>query len=339
MKHVIRNLLTLTFAVSISLVSMAQTNERSDSLFYLGQQKKKAKQYKEALTFFTEALVIDARNVHYLTQRGSTYLYTEQYSEGLTDLNRALMYQPNYDKALAEKASFFAGVGMFKDALTYSNLTMEYATSDSLYFVGLKARADAYMLEKQYVQAVNDFKQYLSEYDSLNISAITYMGIASYRIHQTEEEAQKAIALFKKAARLDSADALILSNLAYFLSKEKVYDEALIAVNKALSIDNSFYRAYNNRGYIRLKMGDTKGAMEDIKASIGINNKNPYAYKNRGEVYVVMEEIDKACRDFKKAIDYGFSEMFGNEAQVLYNTHCTEQQAIEEATQEMLQNK
>ena len=73
---------------------------------------------------------------------------------------------------------------------------------------------------------------------------------------------------------------------------------------------------------MKLKLGNTKEALKDVNKSLKIKEFNAYAYKNRALIYIELGQNENACLDLKQAIDYGYSQQYGDEVKELIKTNC-----------------
>ncbi|RIA88526.1 hypothetical protein C1645_806747 [Glomus cerebriforme] len=70
---------------------------KKDSLIlcYYGEILSKKEEYVEAITYFTEANIIDPENVHNLNKKAIAYFILRKYDEMLSDLNKVIQFNPN----------------------------------------------------------------------------------------------------------------------------------------------------------------------------------------------------------------------------------------------------
>ncbi|NML39719.1 tetratricopeptide repeat protein [Chitinophaga sp. G-6-1-13] len=75
-------------------------------------------------------------------------------------------------------------------------------------------------------------------------------------------------------------------------------------------------------GHAKYQLKDLKNALKDIQRSVALDPKNSYAYRNRALVYLAMKQPDKACEDLHRAINLGYTTMYGDDVQQLLEKHC-----------------
>lgn len=80
--------------------------------------------------------------------------------------------------------------------------------------------------------------------------------------------------------------------------------------------------SYNNRAYNKYKLGDLKGALADVEKSIRLYPTNSYAFRNRALIYIAMKKNANACQDINKALELGFTTMYGDQVEKLKEEHC-----------------
>lgn len=76
-----------------------------------------AKDYDNAIKFYTEALELNPSNAIYYSNRSLAYLRTECYGYALADATKALEIDKNYIKGYYRRATSNMALGKFKAAL------------------------------------------------------------------------------------------------------------------------------------------------------------------------------------------------------------------------------
>src|SRR2546429_6418688 len=70
---------------------------RKDSLIlcYYGEILNSMKRYNDAISYFTEASIIDPENRHILIKRAISYYLIQKYEEALLDFNKSIKLDPD----------------------------------------------------------------------------------------------------------------------------------------------------------------------------------------------------------------------------------------------------
>lgn len=76
-----------------------------------------AKDYDNAIKYYTEALELNPSNAIYYSNRSLAYLRTECYGYALADATKALEIDKNYIKGYYRRATSNMALGKFKAAL------------------------------------------------------------------------------------------------------------------------------------------------------------------------------------------------------------------------------
>jgi tetratricopeptide (TPR) repeat protein len=113
-----------------------------------------------------------------------------------------------------------------------------------------------------------------------------------------------------------------------FYVKEKMgdYKGALDDYTKAIGFltgdTMNECKAYCNRGHAKFMMKDYRGALQDLETAISLNPSDPYIYRNRALIFIEIKNKPMICFDLKKALDLGFTEQYGDEAEKLMKQYC-----------------
>lgn len=81
--------------------------------------------YKEALRFFTNALLIEPQNTAYLFAKGRTNVKLEKYVEALIDFDYALINEPHHANIHSEKGVAFFHLNRLDESLASMNMAQK----------------------------------------------------------------------------------------------------------------------------------------------------------------------------------------------------------------------
>lgn len=300
------------------------------SFFFQQSNAQKAKQLLEkakalvkvnktesALLILKEVKKIDSLNYVAITMTAEIYFVQKKWDDCYEALSYGIKYYPDS-----------SGLFYFRGGLLYITLNTDAAIADYTATLNLTNddtlirrcflnRGDCYAQKRAFQLAYEDyFKANLI--DSNNLDVLNNMATALDELGRSDE----AISILNKIITIDSSYIGPYVNLGYQYTKLGKYAEALRYFDKALLINKEEPLALNNRGLTKYYLKDYTGAITDIESSIKIYPSNSYAFKNRALVYLALKQNDKACADLQKALDFAFTQMYGNEVLELKKANC-----------------
>jgi len=201
----------------------------------------------------------------------------------------------------------------YKDAILEFNQAIEEDTnfSEAYYKRGV---ANIYL--EGYESAINDFNKAV-ELDPENTFLLVYRGDA----YGQTGEYNKALTDYKTVLEINSHHFQARFNRGLLFNLINDYENAKKDFDIIIQSNTDHAPSYNYRSYSLLKLGMLNEALADVNKSIEMLE-NPMAFRNRALIYFAMDSTDKACLNLTFAIDTGFGEKFGSEAQDLFNLHC-----------------
>ena len=96
------------------------------------------------------------------------------------------------------------------------------------------------------------------------------------------------------------------NNLAYRISKQGNYNNALILVNRAITQDPKNHAGYDTRAYIKYYLEDYGGALEDSNTSINFDSNAGVKFDHRGYINMRLGNKEDAMKDWETAVEKGF---------------------------------
>ncbi|GBC10879.1 hypothetical protein RclHR1_09990004 [Rhizophagus clarus] len=84
------------YSVALKTLDRLLNINKEDSIIlcYCGEILSNMEKYREAISYFTKANIIDPENVHNLNKRAVTYLTIQEYDKSLSDLNKVIQLKP-----------------------------------------------------------------------------------------------------------------------------------------------------------------------------------------------------------------------------------------------------
>ena len=117
----------------------------------------------------------------------------------------------------------------------------------------------------------------------------------------------KAFKNYESALDLDSLNALVLNNYAYYLSEDGTNLERAEEMSNMSNILSPKTASFNDTyGWILYQMGKYDQALEWLlKAELNGGDESPEIMEHIGDSYVKLQQANKALRYWKKAIELG----------------------------------
>jgi tetratricopeptide (TPR) repeat protein len=245
--------------------------------------------YRDAISFYNNAIDADPKNAAAYSVRGWAYYKIGDYSSALKDTNRALYLKTDFPSALVNRSTTLWGMKQYDKALVDINRSIELKPD---YSRAYQIRSLIHISMKNEVKAVEDGNKAI-EFNPKNSYAYHNRGNA-YRNLGRYEEAFKDPNVYHGRG------------YAYFLQKK--YDDALRDINKALEMNQNPATALANpvsavylRGLVYNQLKDYKGAIQDFSKVIEFEKDNAGAYYNRSLSYKQIGKADESASDLKKA--------------------------------------
>lgn len=273
--------------------------------------------YKKAVKVCDKAIHSNENFIWAYVNKSYLLVNLEKYDEALGALNDGLAANKTNSHLYHERGLLYQSFGMNDHALRDFNLGIKFAENDTV--------KNAVMISKSVSRShVRDFQgayEILLEcfaFDSTNKATLNNLAVVC-------DEVGKPEMVPYYLTKVIEADSLFVPgyvNLGFHYQSKEEYEKSITYFDKALSISSNEALSYNNRGYSKFKLGDLEGALEDVNHSIELYPGNAYAYRNRALIYIEMDKISKACEDIQLAINWGFTEQYGNEMIQLQRKYC-----------------
>ena len=202
-------------------------------------------------------------------------------------------------------------------ALDYLITTQKINTNDSLAIAIHLDLGQAYIMLREFDKASKELDKIINNKLYRDNVLTLYMGIYS-----EQGIFNKAIEIAQELLSHDPTDIPIVGNIGYLFLEMEQYDSAIVYFTKILSLDPNDPLAYNNIGICYYHKGQLTKAMNNIEESIQLDPKNPYAYRNRGLVYAALSKPELACIDYQKALNLGYTQMYGDDITQFIEDTC-----------------
>ena len=137
--------------------------------------------------------------------------------------------------------------------------------------------------------------------------------------YSSANEAEKAIADFKEAIRLQPDFEKPYASISNIYREAGMYDSALYYANKALQIKPDMPQALVNRGIANAVSNNTQAAMDDFNKAILLEPEMFETYNNRGNLYCMIGKPDSGLADYNRSIQINpdFANPYLNKGRLL----------------------
>lgn len=196
---------------------------------------RKEKKYNEAISYYTEAIKLNAIDHESYNNRANIYMDLNKFDSAFADYKQALRVKPNYYVAFDNLGALYARRNMFDSALHYFNLVLKEKPD---YKVTYSNRGLTFMSLKRYDEAIKDWQTFLT-YEPNSPDVINTVGLC-YRL---QGKYQEALGYINRAIQL-SPQAPFFLNRSYTYSGlnniENARKDALTAKQGGAQIDATY---------------------------------------------------------------------------------------------------
>ncbi|MEH2404209.1 MAG: tetratricopeptide repeat protein [Nostoc sp.] len=271
---------------------------KADDFYIKANEKYRQKDYRGAITNYSEAIRLNPNYAEAYLNRGYTRSDLGDKQGAIADYNQALQINPKYADAYYQR-----GRVQLNDLKEETSATRDFQKAADLYFEQGK-KADGYRSQGVIRSILKDYQGAITVYTQsikLNpndLQAYINRGIAR---HQSGDN-RGAIADFNAALKINPNLALAYNNRGNAHSDLGDKQEAIADFNAAIKINPNFALAYYNRGNARRQLGDKQGAIADYNAALKINPNSALAYNNRGNARRQLGDNQGAIADYNAAL-------------------------------------
>lgn len=312
-----------------------------NSNYFLGYACYNLEEYKPAIEYLSNQLLLEPNNQDALFYRAKSYLQLDQTNEAESDLTKLIILKDDYELAHYYRALIRKDRKNYLEALEDIHKSIQQSPDDTdfLKFRGeiyeelgdsLAAKADydraidlkgSNVYEVLYKRALLNYSQ-LENIDAAIADLTTIINgqsgsnFAAYLVrgilNSQNDNLQEADADFSAYHKIDSADSGINYYWARVKFKLEQYDEALRLTNSYLQTDSlsesSKASAYELLGEISLQKKEYATALNNFEKSLAIDNELGEAHFWQAKTFIALNRKEEACVAFHKALDYGYDD-------------------------------
>lgn len=311
MKHF---LLFLSLFILLSAASFGQDAA--------GQYKKASElydkgEYSSAVTAIDKALQQEPDNLRYLALKGSALEKAEKFQEAFAVYTLAIKTNPTDSYGYNQRGLLLMKAQRGEFAADDFGSALAFEKNDTTRLLLLLNRGAAKNSIRDFQGAYDDYRGAL-QLDSLNVGTLNNLAAVSDEVGKGEQ----TLGYLFRIIRIDPKFIGAYANIGFKYQEMGDYKKAIGYYNKVLELAPNEPLGYSNRAYNRYKLKDYKGALADINTSLKLYPDNSYAYRTRALIYLAEKSNAKACADLAKALEMGYTKMYGEEAEQLKKQHC-----------------
>ncbi|MDX1905434.1 MAG: tetratricopeptide repeat protein [Bacteroidia bacterium] len=273
-----------------------------------------AKEYTKAEMLYTQLIDANANPILATLGRAQARIAQGDIKGARKDYQMILKQYPTQYQALVEIGKTYGATGELEKAISYFDKAV---AADSTHKLGYAYRGMAYREMKQYEPAIWNYTESLRR-DSADLQ-LRYYRAECYNFSHQSDLAQQDLEFI---IRIDSTHRLALTNLAFSLLDQGLYQEAEIHYKRLQRIYPGDQYILNNYGFLKHKLGQTEEGLELIRRALIVNPDNSYAYKYRALIYLDQGKTDEACQAIQTALKMGYTEKYGPDVSELKATYC-----------------
>lgn len=309
MKHL---LLLFIFSFNLSFL-IGQTAEE---YYQKSVKNHDDKKFNASLKDIESAIELDSLNVKYHNSKAYTHYELRQFQECYDTYTNAISIKENY-VSFNGRALVLETVGQMEFALEDYTMAIKMAENDTMLCGGLSNRAAAKSKMREFKSAYDDLILAYS-IDSTRLEVLTNLGAICDEIGKGDETLKYLL----KAIEVDPDFYPAYANIGYKFQEMGNHQMAIKYYDKVLDFNPEEPLGYSNRSFNYYMLGNLKQAMKDIDKSLKIYPSNSYAYRVKALILLKDGKTEKACENLQIAIEYGFTDRFGDEVLYLINKHC-----------------
>jgi tetratricopeptide (TPR) repeat protein len=143
--------------------------------------------------------------------------------------------------------------------------------------------------------------------------------------HALAGDSTMAGQFLRKALDMAPRDAVMFNSLGYYrFALFGEHERAIASYDRAIKLNPNYSYAFNNRGWSHFQLGRKDRALKDIGLAKRKKVFNPFVYRNLGLIALADADTARACESFRRAVDYGYTALYGDEVQQLISANCPE---------------
>lgn len=306
--------LCLFVALFISVSLLAQKDQKA---FEEAKALYEKKNLSGALKSVNKAIEINPKTGDYYSLKADILYELKDYQGAYDNYSKAILFNPQDFYLYNQRGNLLLTSKLIDGAISDFEKVVEFAPNDTVLLSGLINLGTAKSSMRDFKGAYAVLKK-AYEIDSNDVALLNNMGYVCFELGFDNE----GFSCYERITHIDPDVTGIYVNLGFRYQLSEEYEKSLTYLNKAIDLDPNGAYALSNRSYTLLKLGRAKEALKDIEKSIKLSPGNSYAYRNRALIYFEMGEKEKACADLLRALQEGFTFMYGKEVEEIQASKC-----------------
>ncbi|KAL1922728.1 uncharacterized protein VTP21DRAFT_9104 [Calcarisporiella thermophila] len=305
----------------IESLSKKERTDAAQSLKTTGNAKFGAKQYQEAIIYYSKAIEFHPDPVYY-GNRAACYANIGEIEKVISDCNEALSMDPVYIKALNRRAQAYEKLEEDESALYdfmavcildgFKNEVAAASMERMIKKVAEKKAKEMWINKKPKLPSKTFISTYFDSYrketdgleslsetddsgDAYYLRARNFLNLSKY-----EEAMQACFTALERGCEKWSAQASTLKGT--FLSLQGNSQEALEYFKKAIEFDPKYTKSYIKSAGLYLEQNDSVTAFKQFDDAIAIDPNDPDIYFHRGQLHFLTGDLAAATKDYAHSI-------------------------------------
>jgi len=268
--------------------------------FLIGEERRQAGQFEEALQSYRQALQVDPEHFWSLHQMAQTHLLSGQAEAAVAGYTACIARRPDERICYLTRGIAYASLGQVESALADLDHTQQL--DPNLYAVYLN-RGAVYVAAKNYDAAIADFQKAAEirpDYAGPHVN----LGEV-YRVQENHDEAESALA---RAIELDGNNVKAHRIRALSRRGRKEHDGARSDLQRVIELDDdplSKADAWQQIGKTWHIDSEPDQALEAYDNSITANPDNADSYRLKAEILLVLNRDDEAVEAYTGFLEFG----------------------------------
>lgn len=271
------------------------------------EKNPQTKSLQDISTSVFQALIkSEPKSNRILSTAAEFFLKTGQFSNALNTVTKINSVNPSDDSAWKTRLELLLRQGDFKTAVSVGEEAARQIPQDPfiLYFLG-----NAYLANQKYEQAVSRLEEAITLPARMRLKNGIYSTLGDS--YAGLKKWDKAFENYESALQIDSDNALVLNNYAYYLAKQNEnLKKAQSLSEKALNLEPENPSYLDTFGLIRLKQGHLEEAESYFRKSIDLGKDSAEIMEHLGNVLFKLGNKDEARTFWKKALDKDSSRTY-----------------------------
>ncbi len=298
--------------------ALAIEPDHYEILHYLGMSYTQDESWKKAVNVYSRALELKSDSIEVLYSLGLVYFKLDQWSDAAAQLKQVITFSPNHVRGYELLGKVYIKLRQYTDAVEVLTKALELKPNSPGNYNEL---GNAYLKIKSYSEAITNFKNAI-KYGPPNFAEPHY-GLGTAYVHTGEREKSRSeMLLYQQLQRLNveyerfTRQTRVAPNnlegwigLARILMQQKIYNEAIPALQKCVALGNSQNTSpdtiagfHHGLSQAFLNLNYPKHALESVGKAILLSPKQSIFYNTLGSTYARLGLIQKAIPAYQQAI-------------------------------------